>query len=216
MRRSRVSSTPSSMRKVCSARPLVVNAADPTKLHCYLAQDTLSNVCPAGTGAALLRMLRAYFQRNAQPMPRLRRQLLAAASGETAATLADRHSAAAWSGGRVLQGAAAGSGNSSGDDSFITGLQQYLAAHKFGSATTADLWDALGQASGMRCGLANIFMQQGRGSEKLVPCLCHTLTAGTHHPIGLKQSHDIYVFQLLQGQTSNAGWMPGRTSPASR
>ena len=49
----------------------------------------------------------------------------------------------------MLQGAAASIGNSSGDDSFITGLRQYLAAHKFGSAITADLWDALGQASGV-------------------------------------------------------------------
>jgi hypothetical protein len=116
-------------------------------------------------------MLRAYLQRYAQPMPRLRRQLLAAASGGTAATLADGRSAAARSSGRVLQGAAKGGGNSSGDDSFITGLQQYLAAHKFGSATTANLWDALGQASGMHRGLANIFIQQGCGSEALVPCL---------------------------------------------
>lgn len=117
-------------------------------------------------------MLRAFLNRDAAPPLRLQRRRLAATPGAAAAVThawAATHdqalpSAAHWAAlseqgvqrsaaisgaSRALQGAASSGGSSSGSDPFIAGLRRYLAAHKFGSATTADLWDALSDASGL-------------------------------------------------------------------
>lgn len=99
-------------------------------------------------GAALLRMLRAFLNRDVNPPLRLQRRRLASAQAAVLPEQAAAHPAAISSASRALQGAATGSVGS-GSDPFIAGLQRYLAAHKFGSATTADLWAALTDASGV-------------------------------------------------------------------
>ncbi|WP_040471605.1 M1 family metallopeptidase, partial [Lentilactobacillus kisonensis] len=48
-----------------------------------------------------------------------------------------------------------------GDDALRTGLKNYFAAHKFHNATGADLWSALGDASGMNVGaIMNSWLEQ--------------------------------------------------------
>lgn len=48
-----------------------------------------------------------------------------------------------------------------GDDALRSGLKQYFAAHKYGNATGADLWAALGEASGMDVGaIMNSWLEQ--------------------------------------------------------
>lgn len=90
------------------------------------------------------------------------RHLLAASAGSSGA-LPDRTSKALQgAASRSLQGAAPGSdsGSGSGNDPFIAGLRRYLAAHKFGSATTSDLWSALADASGDSAGRGHHLQQR--------------------------------------------------------
>lgn len=48
-----------------------------------------------------------------------------------------------------------------GDDALRTGLKNYFAAHRYGNATGADLWSALGDASGMDVGaIMNSWLEQ--------------------------------------------------------
>lgn len=48
-----------------------------------------------------------------------------------------------------------------GDDKLRAGLKQYFAAHQYGNATGADLWQALGDASGMDVGaIMNSWLEQ--------------------------------------------------------
>ncbi|WP_172187512.1 M1 family metallopeptidase [Lentilactobacillus kribbianus] len=48
-----------------------------------------------------------------------------------------------------------------GDDALRTGLKNYFAAHKFGNAKGADLWQALGEAAGMNVGeIMNSWLEQ--------------------------------------------------------
>src|SRR5699024_3469264 len=48
-----------------------------------------------------------------------------------------------------------------GDDALRAGLKAYFAAHKYGNARGADLWSALGQASGLDVGaIMNSWLEQ--------------------------------------------------------
>ena len=42
-----------------------------------------------------------------------------------------------------------------------------------------------------------------------MPCLCHTLTAGTHHPVGLKQFHSQHVCFPTAAGSDVKHWMDG-------
>lgn len=72
-------------------------------------------------------------------------------AGVTVSSSTGRSSGSGAAGVAVSSGGSGGSissGEIGGADPFIAGLRAYLKAHKFGSATNADMWSALADASG--------------------------------------------------------------------